>query len=69
MSGKQMQTLGGTGVIFGFFLWFGGEIVQIQPFSVLGIPVLFAGAYFYFKGRKLQQKSTGYLWNLSYLHP
>lgn len=55
MNGKQMQSLGGIGVVLGFLIWFGGEIVQIQPFNVLGIPVLFAGAYFYFKGRKRQQ--------------
>lgn len=52
MNGKQMQTIGGIGVILGFLIWFGGELVQTQPFNVLGIPILFAGAFFYFKSRK-----------------
>jgi len=55
MNGKQMQKIGGIGVILGFLIWFGGELVQIQPFNVLGIPILFAGAFFYFKSRKRQK--------------
>ena len=55
MRGKQMQVYGGVAVVSGFLLWFGGEIAQIQPFNVLGIPILFTGAFVYFRGKRQSQ--------------
>lgn len=43
---------GGVAVIFGFLLWFGGELIHIQPYNVLGIPILFVGAVYYVRERR-----------------
>ncbi|MDA7918249.1 DUF4339 domain-containing protein [Mariniblastus sp.] len=40
---------GAAAVIFGILLWFGGEIIQIQPYNVVGIPIVLVGAVFYIR--------------------
>ena len=47
-----MKTTGALLIVLGFALWFGGELVAIQPYNVAGLPMVLVGAVFYFLGRR-----------------
>ena len=47
-----MKTFGPFFIVLGFALWFGGELLSIQPYNIAGIPMIFIGAVLYFVGRK-----------------
>ena len=47
-----MKNAGAAAVIIGFILWFGGEFIGIQPYNIIGLPILIVGAVLYFVGRK-----------------
>ena len=46
-----MKNIGSVAVVFGFLLWFGGELINIVPYNALGIPILAVGAALDFVGR------------------
>ena len=48
----RMKTIGAALVVLGFVLWFGGELVNLIPYNIAGIPVLGIGAVLYFVGRR-----------------
>ena len=47
-----MKTTGAFLIVLGFALWFGGELLAIQPYNVRGLPMVLVGAALYFLGRR-----------------
>ena len=47
-----MKTFGALLIVLGFALWFGGELLAIQPYNVAGMPMVFVGVIPYFVGRE-----------------
>jgi hypothetical protein len=46
-----MKNAGAAAVVIGFILWIGGEFI-IQPYNIIGLPILIGGAFLYFMGRR-----------------
>lgn len=53
-----MKNIGSIAVVFGFLLWFGGELINIVPYNIIGIPILAIGALLYFAGRRTKGKDS-----------
>ena len=51
-----MKNIGSVAVVFGFLLWFGGELINIVPYNTIGIPILAIGAVLYFVARSKEDK-------------
>jgi hypothetical protein len=47
-----MKNIGAIAVVFGFLLYFGGELINIVPYNTIGLPILVIGAVLYRVGRK-----------------
>jgi hypothetical protein len=46
-----MKKLGAVCIVAGFAIWFGGELF-IQPYNIVGLPILIIGAVLRFVGGK-----------------